>query len=189
MSVIGDWHKTIRVGIFQDMMSGYYILQILDGYKTLSGYTPSSYTIWMQEVGQNPVEIGILDGENNSFTIQNPVNGALYYASVDLPWVCDNLKSGTIAFSNRMLFSTTQTYPLVNVSQCEIYPNPSAGIFQIGNEVFSVEVFDNLGRVVLIQNNTNTNTIDLQQFGSGVYYAKIQTSANAAVNTVKLVVY
>jgi len=184
VSELTDWHKTIRVGILQDMMSQNYFLQILDDYETMSGYEPDSYTIWVQEAGQDPVEVGILDGGNSSFTISNPVNGALYFASVNLPWNCDNLKSGTIAFSNRMLFSTTQTYPLVNTPKCEIYPNPSDGIFQIDGQVFSVKVFDNLGR--LVYHNKNTNEIDLTSFELGVYHAEIQTVANGPATKVKL---
>jgi hypothetical protein len=184
VSELTDWHKTIRVGILQDMMSQSYFLQILDDYETMSGYEPDSYTIWVQEAGQDPVEVGILDGGNSSFTISNPVNGALYFASVNLPWNCDNLKSGTIAFSNRMLFSTTQTYPLVNTPKCEIYPNPSDGIFQIDGQVFSVKVFDSLGR--LVYHNKNTNEIDLTSFELGVYHAEIQTVANGPATKVKL---
>ncbi len=183
-SELTDWHKTIRVGILQDMMSQSYFLQILDDYETMSGYEPDSYTIWVQEAGQDPVEVGILDGGNSSFTISNPINGALYFASVNLPWNCDNLKSGTIAFSNRMLFSTTQTYPLVNTPKCEIYPNPSDGIFQIDGQVFSVKVFDSLGR--LVYHNKNTNEIDLTSFELGVYHAEIQTVANGPATKVKL---
>lgn len=183
-SELTDWHKTIRVGILQDMMSQNYFLQILDDYETMSGYEPDSYTIWVQEAGQDPVEVGILDGGNSSFTISNPINGALYFASVNLPWNCDNLKSGTIAFSNRMLFSTTQNYPPVNASQFEIYPNPSDGIFQIDGQVFSVKVFDHLGRLVYY--NKNTNIIDLTSFELGVYHAEIQTVANGPATKVKL---
>lgn len=184
VSELTDWHKTIRVGILQDMMSQNYFLQILDDYETMSDYEPDSYTIWVQEAGQDPVEVGILDGGNSSFTISNPINGGLYFASVNLPWNCDNLKSGTIAFSNRMLFSTTQTYPLANIPQFEIYPNPSDGIFQIDGQVFSVKVFDNLGRLVYC--TKNTNIIDLTSFELGVYHAEIQTVANGPATKVKL---
>lgn len=100
----------------------------------------------------------------------------------------DNTSGTDKAVLARFGISTNSSADIQSVSSSiSIYPNPSNGIFQIESQVFSVEVFDNLGRVILNQNNTNT--INLQQFGSGVYYAKILTTANATTNTVKLVVY
>ena len=101
MSPLGDWHKTIMVGIFQDVMSGNYVLQIMDGYQTSSGYQPNSYTIWVDPLNDgNLTQVGVLDG-GNSFVIQNPILGGAYYASVDLPWNCDAKKHQCCLFQQK----------------------------------------------------------------------------------------
>jgi len=72
-----------------------------------------------------------------------------------------------------------------NQTKINIYPNPSSGIFQIEGQISSIEVFDNLGRLIL--NSFNQNTVDLTSFGQGIYHAKIQTANGPAAN-VKLIV-
>jgi len=185
MSPLGDWHKTIMVGVFQDVPSGNYFLQIIDGYETLSEYQPNSYTIWVDPLNDgNLTQVGVLDGGNNAFVIQNPILGGAYYASVDLPWNCDSKKSTNVAFSNKRTFSPVGIEQISVQNKIKIFPNPSSGIFQIEGEVFSVNIFDQLGRLVL---STNTNEIDLTSFGPGVYYAKVQV-ANGPATVVKLIV-
>lgn len=187
LSPLGDWHKTIRVAILQDVLSGAYILQVMDGYKTLSGYIPDSYTIWVDPLNDgNLTQLGILEGDNTSFTISNPVQGAAYYASVNLPWNCDSKKTTNVAFSNKRTFSPVGIEQINLQNKIKIFPNPSSGIFQIEGQISSVEVFDNLGRLIL--SSTNTNTIDLTDFGQGMYHAKIQTTENGPSAVVKLIV-
>lgn len=184
MSPLGDWHKTIMVGIFQDVMSGNYVLQIMDGYQTSSGYQPNSYTIWVDPLNDgNLTQVGVLDG-GNSFVIQNPILGGAYYASVDLPWNCDSKKSTNVAFSNKRTFSPVGIEQISVQNKIKIFPNPSSGIFHLDEEVSSVEVFDNLGRSLLLDNK---NEINLTEFGPGVYYAKVQV-ANGPATVVKLIV-
>ncbi len=186
MSPLGDWHKTIMVGIFQDVMSGNYVLQIMDGYQTLSGYQPNSYTIWVDPLNDgNLTQVGVLDG-GNSFVIQNPILGGAYYASVDLPWNCDSKKTTNVAFSNKRTFSPVGIEQINLQNKIKIFPNPSSGIFQIEGEVFSVNIFDNLGRLIL--SSINTNEINLTNFGQGIYHAKIQTTENGPSAVVKLIV-
>ena len=193
LSPLGDWHKTIRVAIFQDVISGAYILQVMDGYQTLSGYIPDSYTIWVDPLNDgNLTQLGILEGGNTSFTISNPVEDGAYYASVNLPWNCGNesplfdgvamTSPNTTTFSNKKVFNTVGIEQ-INATKINIFPNPSTGIFQIEGEVSQVDIFDNLGRLILSQNE---NTINLTNFGSGIYYAKIKTANGPAA--VKLVV-
>jgi hypothetical protein len=183
MSPLGDWHKTIMVGVFQDVPSGNYFLQIIDGYETLSEYQPNSYTIWVDPLNDgNLTQVGVLDGGNNAFVIQNPILGGAYYASVDLPWNCDSKKSTNVAFSNKRTFSPVGIEQYKN--NINIFPNPSNGIFHLDEEVSSVEVFDNLGRSLLLDNK---NEINLTEFGPGVYYAKVQV-ANGPATVVKLIV-
>jgi hypothetical protein len=175
LSPVLDWHKTIRIGIFQDVISGDYILQILDDYETLSGYVPSSYTIWIDSLNNgNFTPIGILNGGNTSFTITSPVNGAAYYASVNLPWNCGGTKSFPEAFSNKRLFNVTEIANVSMSSSISLYPNPSTGIFSLkGENISLVEVKDMRGNVILV--TTEIQNIDLSAYSSGMYIVTVIT--------------
>lgn len=176
LSPLIDWHKTIRIGIFQDVLSGDYVLQILDDYETMSGYEPSSYTIWIDSLNNgNFTDIGILNGGNTSFTITSPVNGAAYYASVNLPWNCGGTKSFPEAFSNKRLFNLTEITDMSTMSSSiSLYPNPSTGIFSLkGENISRVEVKDIRGNIILVA--TETQNIDLSAYSSGLYIVTVIT--------------
>jgi hypothetical protein len=173
LSPLEDWHKTIRIGIFQDIITGDYILQILDDYETLSGYAPSSYTIWIDSLNNgNFTDIGLLNGGNTSFTITSPVNGAAYYASVNLPWNCGGTKSYPVAFSNKRLFNITEINDMSMSSSISLYPNPSTGMFSVkGENISLVEVKDMRGSLIL--RTTKTTDIDLSAYSSGIYVVTV----------------
>lgn len=180
-SPLGDWHKTIRTTIVQ-IISGDYILMILDDYATLSGYTPDSYTIWIDSLNDgNFTQIGILNGGNHSFTIDSPVNGAAYYASVNLPWNCGGAKSFPTAFSNRKVFTITGIADQNSPISVSIYPNPASdGIFHVeASDLLEIVVTDQLGRV--LASFKNTSIINLSGFAQGVYYARVSTSRGSTV--------
>lgn len=65
----------------------------------------------------------------------------------------------------------------IETSYIVIYPNPSSGIFHVNlpsNQVYQIEVLDNMGRVVLNQSNTeNTTTLNLSNQASGVYLIRM----------------
>ena len=75
---------------------------------------------------------------------------------------------------------------IVNVS---VYPNPSSSNwnFKTGNTVItSVEVFNLLGKRVVLQNNNSTNVaISTQGLTSGIYIARITTEQGT--KSVKLI--
>lgn len=181
-SPLGDGHKTIRTTIVQDFISGDYILMILDDYATLSGYTPDSYTIWIDSLNDgNFTQIGILNGGNRSFTIDSPVNGAAYYASVNLPWNCGGAKSFPTAFSNRKVFTIIGIADQNSPISVSIYPNPASdGIFHVeASDLLEIVVTDQLGRV--LASFKNTSIINLSGFAQGVYYARVSTSRGSTV--------
>ncbi len=62
-----------------------------------------------------------------------------------------------------------------------IYPNPSTGVFYISlpsHQTYLIEVVDNMGRLILNQNNTeNTTSLDLSKQASGVYLIRLVDEA------------
>lgn len=186
LSELGETHKTIMASTVQTT-NGQYKLTIDEEYKVSnSGWTPEKYTIWIDSTSNgNLTQIGETNPGNTVYFITNPIPTASYYASAGLPWICGNAKSNNnVAFSNRTTVGPVGIEQYKN--NINIFPNPSSGIFQIEGQISSVEVFDNLGRLIL--SSTNTNTIDLTDFGQGMYHAKIQTTENGPSAVVKLIV-
>jgi len=100
----------------------------------------------------------------------------------------NNVNGNVRVFTNANLSIENNTFG----SQFSIYPNPSFGVskMQLGetyNEV-SVNVFNVLGKQVTTQTHNNINVIELntQEFTTGIYFVKVQSSVKEA--TIKLVV-
>lgn len=188
LSELGETHKTIMASTVPTT-NGQYKLTIDEEYKVSnSGWTPEKYTIWIDSTSNgNLTQIGETNPGNTVYFITNPIPTASYYASAGLPWICGNAKSNNnVAFSNRTTVGPGGIEQINLQNKIKIFPNPSSGIFQIEGQISSVEVFDNLGRLIL--SSTNTNTIDLTDFGQGMYHAKIQTTENGPSAVVKLIV-
>lgn len=75
------------------------------------------------------------------------------------------------SFYNNVL----STSELVKKNNVAIFPNPVKNILNIASEsdVLSLEVYDNLGR--LITKATHQKSVKVEDFAKGVYYLKIQT--------------
>lgn len=70
--------------------------------------------------------------------------------------------------------SVLNTSELVKRNQISVFPNPVQSILNIATEsaVSSLEIYDNLGRIILkVQNQ---KSINVQDFSKGTYYLKIQ---------------
>ena len=190
-----NWHKTILINITQNVQSGAYILQVSDRYETSDGYRPTSYTIWIDEYNNGDlVQIGMLEGNNTTFVIENPIETASYYASVDLPWNCVDSKNGkstTIVYSNRSTCGNVGIRE-VSIPKLKAFPNPSTnGIVHIDGinyeENYSAVVSDFCGSI-LFKTTIQNNTIDLNQvnLSSGLYNITIMVASGPA--TVKVCV-
>lgn len=70
---------------------------------------------------------------------------------------------------------TLNTSEIVKQKQVAIFPNPVKTILNVATEstVLSLEIYDNLGK--LITKNTNQKSIKVDDFPKGTYYLKIQT--------------
>ncbi|RQO34416.1 serine protease [Chryseobacterium sp. KBW03] len=70
------------------------------------------------------------------------------------------------------------TSELVKKEKLSIFPNPVKNILNIASEqdIMSLEIYDNLGR--LIRKSNNQKSIKVEDFAKGTYYLKIQTKDN-----------
>ncbi len=68
-------------------------------------------------------------------------------------------------------------------SKISVYPNPTSGRLQIEGEYVSASIFNNIGQLVLAENNVRE--LDVSSLQTGVYFVKIKTE-NGSFETLKL---
>jgi serine protease AprX len=86
----------------------------------------------------------------------------------------DQMGFGILNFGN-LYNSVLNTSELVKNKKLAIFPNPVKNILNIATEaeVISLEIYDNLGRLITKINHQKSVKVD--DFAKGVYYLKIQT--------------
>jgi len=86
----------------------------------------------------------------------------------------DQMGYGILNFGS-FFNSVLNTSEIAKKNAVAIFPNPVKNILSIAseNEVISIEVYDNLGR--LITKVSNQKSVQVEHFAKGVYYLKIQT--------------
>ncbi|MEJ5051597.1 S8/S53 family peptidase [Chryseobacterium culicis] len=86
----------------------------------------------------------------------------------------DQIGYGILNFGNlyNLVLNTSE---LVKKEKLSIFPNPAKNILNIASEqeILSLEIYDNLGR--LVRKNYNQKSIKVEDFAKGTYYLKIQT--------------
>lgn len=74
----------------------------------------------------------------------------------------------------------------------KLYPNPNVGVFKIELDVFKnyqIIVSNTLGKSVYkTALNQNTTTIDINKFGTGIYFVKIIDESNSVIGVKKVIV-
>ena len=147
-------------------------------WRTSTELNTSHFIIQRSTDGSSFTDIGTVKaigtGANSySFTDTHPANGINYYRleSVD--------KDGATSFSKVVTASLT-----INDSRLTIYPNPAKDNVTIGgNHIASVQVIDNLGRVVKVvalKDATNP-TLSVSSLPAGVYHLRIQTTDGGVI--------
>jgi|GEM_PF-1210729 len=141
-------------------------------WKTNNELNTSHFIIQHSTDGTSFTNIGnvkAIDSGANSyqFVDNNPANGTNYYRlqSVD--------KDGATSFSK-----VVSVQFALNSNQLSVYPNPAKGVVTIGgNHIASVQVIDNMGRVVSVQtlHDATNPTLALSSLPVGVYHLRIQT--------------
>ncbi len=175
----GNAYVTFKIKVLKSLpvTITYYELRIIDekevvnGWHTATELNTSHFIIQHSTDGSSFTGIGTVKaigiGANSyAFTDNKPANGINYYRleSVD--------KNGAVSYS--IVSSLT-----INDSRLTIYPNPAKDNVTIrGNHIASVQVIDNMGRVVkIVSLKDATNPIlSVSSLLAGVYHLRIQTT-------------
>jgi hypothetical protein len=157
---------------------------ILTNWQTATELNTSHFIIQHSTDGSSFIDIGTVkaigSGANSySFTDTHPANGTNYYRlqSVD--------KEGACTFSK-----VVNCEWLVVSKQLTVYPNPSRDKVTInGSHITSMQVIDNIGRIIKIISlkDKNNPTLSVSGFPAGVYHLRIQTT-DGNVSGVEVVV-
>jgi|GEM_PF-760381 len=146
---------------------------VILNWQTATELNTSHFIIQHSTDGSSFTDIGtakaIGSGANSySFTDNHPANGINYYRleSVD--------KDGATSFSKVVSVQFT-----VNSNQLTVYPNPSRDNVTIkGSHISSVQVINNMGRVVKIVSlkDATNPTLSVGSLPAGGYHLRIQTT-------------
>ena len=101
---------------------------------------------------------------------------------------CGQLADGQVEDYEVTITSNVLSATSFDAGVFKIFPNPSNGIYTIiANANTTVEIFDIVGKSILVQkNNIGQTTLNLSQYTAGMYMAKI-TNQNNETKTLKLI--
>jgi len=147
--------------------------RVLLQWQTIGEVNTASFTIQRSTDGKTFSDIATKEavgsGDNGySFSPPAPLKGVTYYRIK----VVD--KDGVISYSNVASVQFT-----VNSNQLTVYPNPAKSSVTIrGNNITSVHVLDNMGRVIEVfsLHDATNPTLSVSSLAAGVYHLRIQTS-------------
>ncbi len=131
----------------------------------------SSFDVQRSNNGNSYKTIGTVNaigqGANNyQFTDLSPINGINYYRlqSID--------KDGNLSYSK------TISVQVLAGNQLSVYPNPCSRTITVnGNHITSIQIFNNLGRLMSTHTlkDENTPSIKVSNLQSGTYHIRTQS--------------
>lgn len=187
-SDLSTYHGTIHITVSPSYPTGI-DLTITDEYLDESGtYIPESYNVLIDSLNDgNYTIIDNLNAVFSSYHIDNPLPGATYLLSVEMPWDCTGAKSSTMSYSNKTVEITTDVSSNYT-SNITVYPNPSQGVFTVlGIGIERIVISDITGRILLEKAiSTNRFEFDLSEYPKAMYLLKMET--NYGVQTKKVFV-
>gem|GEM_PF-1402421 len=146
---------------------------VYTNWQTSTELNTSHFIIQHSTDGNSFTDIGTVkaigSGANGyQFTDNNPTNGTNYYRlkSVD--------KDGSFAYSK-----VVSCEWLMVSKQLVVYPNPAKSIVTIsGSHIASIQVIDNIGRVVKVVSfkGTSNPSLSVSTLKAGVYHLLVQTT-------------
>ncbi len=136
-----------------------------------------------------------------SITPEVVSNGGDYFenSNVSIAWTIGEPMVETAVGTNNTLTQGFHQglYTLVNVekqinnTEIKVYPNPSTDyinidITGINTSDYKIQLFDNLGQLLINKSYENAKRISLQQYAKSVYYLKIINITDNKSDTYKI---
>ncbi len=100
------------------------------------------------------------------------------YSSSQSLWQIDSTASYSTDCTLMATQDITKKYSL-------LYPNPTKDIIYMTDEMSEVEVYNAVGQKIL--DLSNTKTIDLSKYNSGVYFIQTKNKANSVITLTKVI--
>jgi len=152
-------------------------------------FTPSYYYIYIDSVNNGSLHLmDSIPGYLNAYTVVQPHAGATYLFGIKPPWAgCNGTKSvgNGVALSNKSAIISHAW--LQSLDHIAIGPNPSEGVFTVSGlnaQHAEITVTDISGRKLL---TTNATTFDVGQYGAGIYFISIATTAGSTQKKVEVI--
>ena len=146
---------------------------IITTWHTSTELNTSYFIIQHSTDGSSFTDIGTVKAIGNGangyqFTDNSPTNGINYYRlkSVD--------KDGAFTYSKVVSVQFT-----VNSNQLTVFPNPSKSSITIsGNHIVSIQVVDNMGKIIKTQalKDATNPTLSISGLSAGIYHLCVQTT-------------
>lgn len=90
----------------------------------------------------------------------------------------------TATFAGNLIISTSE---VEFDSEFYLFPNPTDGLINITNktnQAFKSEVLDQLGRVILFDNSTDKQQLDISKLNQGIYFVRIRMDGKSYVKKI-----
>ena len=136
----------------------------------------------------NSVPASISDGQEVTYTFSYTVPSGQKPEDMELIGFLIFSETGEIINADKIELPISTTIATEISNNTKLYPNPTKGILNIeGIEGSTVEIFNNLGQLVVSKTNTsNLETIDMSNFDNGTYIVRITTGDKVAVKKVNI---
>jgi len=120
---------------------------------------------------------GVFAMNQEIFLLDQKTNTYHNLTTDDYVFSIENFELGNLNDRFEIHFFNPQVSAIDNNSleQLSIYPNPSTGIYFIGLNNVSYEVYDTAGILLLKGKEIKNNRIDLSRYRNGIYILKLQT--------------
>lgn len=136
------------------------------------------YSIYRSSDGSNYNLIGYADGDATTY-VDNDIQSVSQYYQVS---AINTIAGGHHCESESVTAHVTTDGIAELDGSVVVYPNPTSGLISISAEgIKAVTVINALGQKVL---ETTDSSIDLSQFGSGLYMLRIETTETLAIKRV-----
>jgi hypothetical protein len=168
---LSDLHKTIHLSANVGTNG-----EINLSWNVYEGKPYTTHRIWRSF---NGAPFALLNEVSSTITAYSdltpPIGNNVYRIQIDLGTVCDSLNAQLVT-SNKLSLSSTAINDVPDANAIQIVPNPTTGVINIlGNTPDQVQVYDAIGRLLLVEKNVSK--FDISKYSKGVYMIRLSNKS------------